>query len=367
MDRIKIIIGVSIKGILVNVLLTIAKALIGLLANSIAVVLDAINNLSDAISQIITIVGIKLSGKKPDKKHPYGYGRVEYITSVVLAVILIVTGLTSAKEAILKIINPEVAEYSLVSFVVIGLSVIVKFGFGKYVKKVGKEINSGSLIATGTDSYLDAVVTFTTFVAAMLNKLFGMSLEGILGVVLSILIIKSGFEVLIETLNSIIGERIDPELATGIKEMINDHEGVLGSYDLMLHNYGPVTTMGSVHIEVDDDMTAKQIHELTRHLSMDIFEHFGIILTIGIYASNTADNEYMQIKNSIQEILKKYPEVLQMHGFYVDSKTNSISFDIVLDFSPKNPQEIRDKIIEKLKNMYSNYNFDIIIDNDFSD
>ena len=295
-------------------------------------------------------------------------GRIEYITSTILAIILIITGIISIKESIEKIITPVVAEYTLITFIVIIASIIVKFVFGTYVKKVGEKVNNGSLIATGTDSYLDAIITFSTLVAAFISKFFGISLEGILGALLSILIVKSGIEILIETLNSIIGTRIDSELSKKIKDKINSYEQVEGTYDLILHNYGPITTIGSVHIEVPAEMIAKDIHKLTKKISIDIFNEFGIILTVGIYASDIDDNEYMKTKNKVNEVLEKYPEILQMHAFYIDSTNNEIAFDIVIDFkAEESREEIKEKIKQELKEIYKDYNFDIIIDNDFSD
>ena len=367
MDRVKTIVKVSIQGIVVNVLLTIIKAIIGLLAGSIAIILDSINNLSDAVSQIITIIGIKLSAKKPDKKHPYGHGRVEYITSVVLATILLLTGVTSIKESIEKIITPTVADYTIISFVVLVISIIVKFVFGRYVKKAGKQLNSSSLIATGTDSYLDSIITFSTLVAALISKFYGINLEGILGVILSIFIIKSGIEILLETLDNIIGVRVDGDLAKKIKDKVNSYNQVNGTYDLILHNYGTQTIIGSVHIEVDDNMNAKDIHKLTRDISTEIFNEFGIVLTIGIYAANTEDNELKGIKDAINTILKKYPEVLQMHGLYIDTNNKNISFDVVIDFEQKNPVDVKNKIENELKEIYKEFKFDIIVDTDFSD
>ena len=366
-DRTKRIIKVSIKGIILNVLLSTSKAIAGVMANSIAVILDAVNNLSDVISQVITIIGTKISTKKPDKEHPYGHGRIEYITSVILAIILILTGVTSITESINKIIVPVTTEYTIITFIVIILGIIAKFIFGKYVSKIGKQIESGSLIAMGKDSFLDSILTFSTLVTALLSKYYGISLEGIVGVILSLLIVKAGYEVLIDALSSIIGTRIDGNVSRKLKEKINSYPQVNGTYDLILHNYGPIKTIGSVHIEVDDNMTAKEIHALSKKIQEDMYEEFKIILTIGIYASNTDDNEYVKIKNSIKETLKKYPQVLQMHGFYVNSKIKNVTFDIVIDFKEREQKHLKEQIENELHDIYNDFKFDIIIDNDYSD
>ena len=345
MDRSKIIIKTSIKAIITNIVLVIFKATIGLIVNSIAIVLDAVNNLSDAISSIITIIGTKLANKAPDKKHPYGHGRIEYIASVIIALIILFAGITSLKESVQKIILPEQANYSIVSLIIVGVAVLVKFFLGRYVKNTGKKINSQSLIASGTDAFFDAVVSFSTLVAAIISIIWKVSLEGYLGVIIGALIIKSGVEILRETLNTIIGIRADGELSKKIKEKLNSYEQVEGAYDLILHSYGPSKIIGGVNIQVDENMTAKEIHGLSKKIQGDIYTEFGIILTIGIYASNKTDKEAVEVKNSLEQILSKYPEVLQLHGFYLDTNENKISFDIIVDFEAENPEAITKEVI----------------------
>lgn len=367
MDRNKKIITVSVMGILVNLLLVIFKSIIGLLVNSIAIILDAVNNLSDALSSVITIIGTKFAGKAPDKKHPYGYGRIEYISSVMIAIIVLLAGLTSFKESLQKVFHPHAADYTIPSLLIIAVTVVVKFVFGRYVKKTGQEINAQTLVASGTDSLLDAIVSFATIVAAVISMVWHVSLEGILGTIISVLIIKAGVEILMETLGSIIGARVDSELAMQLKTRINEFENVRGVYDLVLHNYGPNEMIGSVHIEVDDDMNAKAIHTLSRNITRDIYQNFGIVLTIGIYASNTKDGYYAQIKETIREEIGKYPEILQMHGFYVDTERKLITFDVIIDFKSEDIMRMKNAILEKLSSMYGDYDFDIILDNDYSD
>ena len=212
MERQKKIIKTSILGIVVNLILVAFKALVGLIVNSIAIVLDAVNNLSDAISSIITIIGAKLSNKAPDKEHPYGHGRIEYFASVIIAAIVLIAGVTSFKESFEKILNPTQAEYNTASLVIIIVAVVVKLAIGRYVKKTGEQLNSQSLIASGTDAFMDAVLSFSTFVAAIISLIWHISLEGYLGVIISIIIIKSSIDILRETINIIIGQRADPEL-----------------------------------------------------------------------------------------------------------------------------------------------------------
>ena len=367
MEREKIIIKTSIKGIVVNIILVIFKSIIGFLANSIAIILDAINNLSDALSSIITIIGTKLAKKAPDKKHPYGHGRIEYFSAVIIAVIVLVAGLASFKESVLKIITPAKTHYTIYTLIIISVTVITKYIFGKYVKRIGEEVNSSSLKASGVDAFFDAVLSFSTLIAGTLSILWNINIEGFLGVIISIIIIKSSIEILKETIDNMIGTRIDQDLAISLKEFINSNKYVKGTYDLMLHNYGPNDIMGSAHIEVPDELTAKDLHVLTRKIEVKVYEKFGIILTLGIYASNTSNKDSAKIKNTVNNIIKKYDSIIQMHGFYIDDLKKSIMFDLIIDFDEKNPGEIKENIITELKDKYPEYKCYIIIDNDYSD
>ena len=367
MERSKVIVNTSIKAIIVNILLVIFKTIAGLMANSIAIILDAVNNLSDAVSSIVTIIGAKLANKAPDKEHPYGHGRIEYIAAVFIALIILWAGLTSMKESIEKIITPADVNYSAVSIVVVTAAIFVKYFLARYVKKVGKEYNSQSLIASGTDAYFDAVIAVSTLVAAIVNLILGLKIEGYIGIIISALIIKSGLEILKETLNTVIGTRADSELSIKLKNRINQFDEVHGTYDLMLHSYGPSKIMGAANIQVDENMTARKIHGLTKKIQGVIYKEFGIILILGIYATNESDETAVKIENDLKEIIAKYKEITQLHGFYVDTEKKKINFDIIIDFSADNPKQIRDEVLEKIKEKYPEYKFYVVIDNDFSD
>ena len=366
MNRDKVIIKTSIYGIIVNIVLVAFKATVGLIANSIAIILDAVNNLTDALSSIITIIGTKLSNKEPDKKHPYGYGRIEYFTSAIIACIVLFAGVTAGRESIEKIINPDKPDYSLVSLIIIAVAVVVKFVFGRYVKNVGKKVNSGSLIASGQDAYMDSILSFTTLVAAIINFVWHLNLEGYLGVIIAVVIIKSAIEMLKETVDTMIGSRADKELTTNLKNKITSFKEVQGAYDLNLHSYGEGRIIASIHIQVRNDMTAEEIHILTREIEYAVYKDFGIALTIGIYAANNK-GEYGEIKKEINNVIKDYKSVLQVHGFYVDKDTSNVYFDLIFDFDEKNKEEILKEIIIKLQTKYPEYNFNVIVDSDITD
>ena len=268
MTRQEKIIKTSIIGIVVNLILVAFKAFVGIVTNSIAITLDAVNNLTDALSSIITIIGAKLAHRPPDKNHPYGYGRIEYFSSVIIAVIVLWAGITAFMESWPKIFTPDVTNYSTVSLVIIAVAIVVKLALGRYVKSVGEDINSQALVASGSDALFDSILSLSTLVAALISIFFHISLEGILGVIISIVIIKASIDMIRETLDSMIGARVDSELSRKIKESICELPEVYGAYDLSLHNYGPEEMQGSVHVEVDDSLTALEIHNLTRQISI---------------------------------------------------------------------------------------------------
>ncbi|MEE1116804.1 cation diffusion facilitator family transporter [Methanosphaera sp.] len=366
MDRQKKIIQTSIVGIIVNLILVVFKATIGILVNSIAITLDAVNNLTDALSSIITIIGTKLAGRAPDKNHPYGYGRIEYFSSVIIAVIVLWAGITSLQESFPKIFTPDVTSYTTVSLVIVAVAVIVKFVLGRYVKGVGESINSQALVASGSDAFFDSILSLSTLVAAIVSIFWHISLEGILGVIISIVIIKASIEMLQETVNSMIGSRVDSELSRKIKDRITSFDEVHGAYDLALHNYGPEDVIGSIHIEVDDNFTAREIHDLTFRIRSAIYEEFGITLTVGVYATNTSDEKVAEIRKYLEDLLSKYDEVIEMHGFYVYSEKNIVSFDLIVDFNA-NREQIKREVMGKLKEKYPEYQFIIVDDYDISD
>ncbi len=366
MNREKKIIKTSILGIIMNVVLVAFKATIGLLVNSIAIVLDAINNLTDVISSVITIIGTKIANKRPDKKHPYGHGRIEYFTSVMVSFIILITGILALKESIEKIITPQEPDYSIVSLLIIIVAVIVKFIFGKHAKKVGRNLNSQSLVASGQDALMDAVVSFTTLIAGIANLVWHVTVEGYIGVIISFVILKSAIEILRETLNIMIGQREDKEFTDKIKQKVNSYSEVQGTYDLALHNYGPSKIIANLHIQVRDDMTAQEIHTLTRTITEDLYEEFGIITTVGIYAAND-DKEFMEIKKELDTIVENSKYVKQIHGFYADKNTNKIYFDLILDFECQDVEMQKNDIIKKLEEKYPNYKFYVLLDADISE
>ena len=262
MDRDKIIVRTSIIGIGANVLLAAFKAAVGLLSNSIAVVLDAVNNLSDALSSVITIFGTKLAGKSPDRKHPLGHGRVEYLSAMIVSALVLYAGITSAVESVKKIIHPVTPNYNYIALLIIAVAVAVKLILGRYVKKKGMEVNSGALVASGSDALFDAIISLSVLASAIIFMATGLSLEAYVGLFISAVIIKAGIDMMKETLSDIIGKRPDAELTRKIKRVLNEEPEVRGAYDLLLTDYGPDRYYASVHLELPDVMTVDDVDKL---------------------------------------------------------------------------------------------------------
>lgn len=366
-EREKVIVRTSIIGILANVLLAGFKAAIGLATRSIAVTLDAVNNLSDALSSVITIIGAKLGGKKPDKKHPLGYGRIEYLSSMIVAAIVLYAGITALVESIKKIIEPEPAEYTMVSLLIIAAAVVVKLLLGRYVKGQGEKVNSGALIASGSDASFDAILSASVLASAVIFMIWGISLEAYVGVVIAVFIIKAGIEMLSETLSDIIGQRADAEMSKTIKKLVAEEPEVRGAYDLILYNYGPDKNYGTLHMELPDTMTVEEVDVLTRKVQNKVFHETGVILTgIGVYSYNTSDDEAAQMRNHVQEKVLEHDWAIQMHGFYVDTVEKLIRFDVVISFDADR-KEALDTLNAELKEMYPDYTPVIVPDVDTSD
>ena len=366
-NRDKKIIQTSFIGIAANILLVGAKATIGFIAHSIALITDAINNLTDSLSSAITIIGTKLAGKKPDKKHPYGHGRVEYLVSLIIGIIILSAGVMAIYESVKALIEKPVVEYSIVSLIVIALAVGVKVFVGLYYLKVGKSVNSEPLKASGKDALFDVLLSLATVVGIITSLVWHINIEGYIGIIIGLFILRTSIEVLHDGVSLIIGERASQEEIDKIKHLVGQFKEVKGAYDLIINNYGANKTIASIHIEVDDSLTAVEIHHLTRIISSKVFAETGTILTVGIYATNEANPEVKEIKDFTYKLIEKEEGINQIHGFYVDEERKLITFDLIFDFKFEKPQVKIAELITTLKEKYPEYTFYIIQDTDFSD
>lgn len=365
-SRDKVIIRTSVIGIAANVLLAAFKATIGIVSHSIAVTLDAVNNLSDALSSIITIVGTKLSGRLPDKKHPMGYGRIEYLSAMIVSGIVLYAGITSAVESVKKIFHPEQPEYSTVSLAIIAVAVVVKIVLGRYVKAQGEKVNSGSLVASGSDAMFDAILSASVLACAIVFMVSGVSLEAYVGAGISAVIVKSGIEMMVETLNQILGERADKETTDQIKQLLTEEPVVRGAYDLIMYNYGPDKDLASVHLELPDTMTVREVDRLTRKLEAKVQRETGVILTgVGVYSYNTGNTEAARIQNDVRERVLAHDWAVQFHGFYVDVEAKEMAFDVVMSFDIA-PREGVEIICREIQQAYPDYRIVVAPDIDAS-
>ncbi len=368
MDRSIKIIRTSIVGIIANVFLAAFKAFVGIVSHSVAITMDAVNNLSDALSSLITIIGTKLADKEPNRKHPYGYGRIEYLSAMIIGVIILYAGFTSFIESINKIIHPETPDYSTASLIIVAAAIVVKIILGLFTKKSGKKLDSDSLVASGKDSLNDSVLSASTLIAAIIFLVFGISIEAYVGTVISIIIIKAGFETLRDTISEVLGERISAELSKGVKNSIKTFDQVFGVYDLVVHNYGNDKLVGSAHIEVMEDMTAAQLDKLERAITKKVLADTGVSITgISVYSMNKTNQRITEAQMEVKKIISHYDYVMSMHGFYVDHDDKEIKFDVVIDFEAPNKREIQRKIAEEVNQRYKDYSVQVNIDFDYSD
>ena len=349
-NRERVVIKTSIISIVSNIVLAGFKAFVGILANSIAIISDAVNNLSDALSSIITIVGTKLAGKAPNKKHPYGYGRIEYMTSLIVSAIVLYAGITALVESVKKIIHPEIADYNTITLIILIAGIIVKFILGIYVKKKGKDVNSDSLVASGSDAFNDAILSISVLASAIIYMLLNISLEAYVGALLSIFIIKAGIELIRESVDNMLGVRVESNLARSIKKEISKEKDVQGAYDLILNDYGPDKYLGSIHIEVADTLSVADIDKISRRITKTIL-----------------DKKVIEVKKDITKIVFSHKGILQLHGFYLDDNEITLSFDIIIDFKVNNREEVYKEIYDEVQEKYKDYKIDITLDVDISD
>lgn len=365
MDRNSQIIRTSVIGIIANVLLAAFKAIVGVIANSVAVILDAVNNLSDALSSVITIIGAKLSQRPADNKHPFGYGRIEYFSAIIIAVIVLTAGVTSLIESVKKFFNPVEPSYTTTTLIVIIVAIAVKLLLGQYVKRKGIQLKSDALIASGSDALFDAIITLSTLVSAGIMLIWNVSIDGILGALISAVIIKAGIEMLASPVNELLGASLPEELTGQIKKEVSEFENVHGVFDIILHNYGPDLLIGSLHINVNDTMSAYDIHGLTRQITAQMFGRHGIIMTVGVYAIATGENRRTELQSKVSGIVSAHKEIMQMHGFYFSEKENILSVDVVPDMSIHDDAALVKTLAGELQPLVPGMQVAVVVDHNY--
>ena len=368
LSREKIIVRTGIIGIVANILLASFKALIGVAVHSTAMVLDAVNNFSDVLSSVVTIIGTKIASKKPDKKHPLGHGRVEYLAQMIIAALILYAGITALWESIKKIIEPVAPDHSAASLAIIAVAIVVKIILGLYVRKQGKKAKSDLLMSSGTDAPFDAMLSTAVLISAVILIFFKFNIEAYVSVIISLFILKAGFEIIKEAVDDMLGHRVEGEYTKKVRDSVLTFDEVHGAYDIVLHNYGPDRYLGSLHIEVDDTMTADKIDALTRRIVDKVFKDTGIVLTaVGLYSRNTSNEKLMEMREQIAALVVDHKHILQIHGFYVDEEKKKITFDVVVDFDEKDREGLVEHIIGDVKEALPEYEVQVAIDSDISD
>ena len=368
LSRDKIVVRTSIIAIITNVFLAAFKMLVGLFSNSIAIIMDAVNNITDAGSSVVTIIGTKLAAKEADKKHPFGYGRIEYLSAMIISVIIVYAGVTSLIESIKKIIDFEEPSYDIRSIVIIAVAVVTKIVLGNYVKKIGKDVNSDSLVNSGQDALMDSIISASTLVAAVLYMFTKISVEAYLASIISLIIIKAGFEMFMDTISKILGERGEIELFKGIKNTIKRIPDVHGVYDLVLNNYGPDSYTGSVHIGVMKDYTIEKLDDLIKKVTDEVLDQHKVLLTgVSIYCVDYGDEMTEEARRDANTIAFNHKNVIEVHGFRLNKVDKEIVFDVVVSFDEKDRKALINNIREEMQSKYPGYNVQVILDSDFAE
>lgn len=346
-------------GIFCNVLLTIVKLLIGLGMNSVSVTADAINNLSDAGSSVIGLVGVKMAEKPADEDHPFGHGRMEYIAALVVSFLIIDVGLSFFKESVGKIMSPEELNFSLVSVGILILSVGVKFWMGLFNKKLGNKIDSQVLLATAADSMGDVIATSATVLSIVIGHLFQINIDGFMGIVVSVLVMKAGIGIAKDTLEPLLGQPATEEEVKRIKHFVEKYEGIEGSHDLIIHNYGPGRSMASIHAEVPNDVDIEVSHEIIDRIEREAAKELGIFLVIHMDPLEVKDEKVNQIRTQTEETTSHLDDKCSIHDFRMVDGEGQINliFDLVIPrgYTEEQGKELAGNISKEMKKYDTRY------------
>lgn len=359
----------SVVGICCNILLFVLKYVMGTLSHSIAIVSDAFNNLSDCASCLVTLFGYKLAAKPADKGHPFGHGRMEYLTSLVIAVMIALMGFELLRNSVEKIIRPDAVQFRWLTLAVLVLSIGVKLWMAWFNTKLGKRIQSTVMIATAKDSRSDVAATGATILALLLSLVTTLPVDGIMGTAVSLFILKTAFDIIRDTVGDLLGKPADVEMVQKLKELVLAHEKIIGVHDLILHNYGPGRTMGSCHVEVRSDSDFVAVHEVVDLIEREIEEKLHILMTIHmdpVEVDNAAVNHY---RHMAEQVIAELHQNLSLHDFRLVSgeNTNRLIFDILVPFDcTYTNDELLDMISGELSRMDKTCQVSLTFDRDFT-
>ena len=355
----------GIVGIIANIIFAGIKLLVGFAANSISIISDAVNNLTDAASSVITLAGLKLSERPPDEKHPLGYGRLEYISGMIVSALVLVTGIEFLKTSIDRIIHPQDTNYITAQFIVLAIMIIGKWLLSLFTIQAGKKTDSESLIASGTDARMDVLASVVTVIGAVVSKLTGYHVDGYVGALLSLFIIYTGIGLIKDTISSIIGKRPDKDLADKIRKEVTKYDPIMGAYDLIIHNYGPSTRLGSLNLEIPDYVKVEDAYDAMDKAQQDIYYKYGIYFTFGLYSVNTYDKEIVKLREEVTRVILSLQGAISIHNFHYDKELKFFRFDVIVDFNT-DFKEFRKLVSKTIEDKYPGASVQINIDLDYA-
>ena len=359
----------SIVGIFCNVFLFAVKFAVGLILHSVSVTADAFNNLSDAGSSIISFVGVKMAEKPADKDHPFGHGRIEYIAALVVSFLVLEVGFTFLKDSFGKILHPETMNFQIVSVVILILSIAVKLWLGLFNRKLGEKIDSKVMMAVFTDSMGDVITTAATILSLIFFAVTDINIDGIVGVGVALVVMWAGVGIAKDTLEPLIGQAIDPEVYEKIKHFVEKYDGIEGTHDLIVHNYGPGRSMASIHAEVPNDVDIEQSHEIIDRIERDAAKELGIFLVIHMDPVEMRDKRVLKIRDKTVQLLHDLDPACTIHDFRMvhgEHQTNLI-FDMVvpIDYDEKKKSDLSLQLMEKIKEVNPRYECVITVESDY--
>ncbi len=359
----------SVVGIICNLILFGIKIIIGSVINSISVMADAFNNLSDAASSIIGLVGVKLAERPADKEHPFGHGRFEYIAAFAVSFLILQVGLTCLKSAFTKILHPEKVGFNWILIGILGTSILIKLWLSLFNRILGKRIHSNVMKATATDAFGDVMITATTIVSVIIGKITGLTVDGWMGAVVSVFVLLAGINIARETLEPLLGEAVDRKVYEAVTEMVEGYDGIIGSHDLIVHNYGPSHTMATIHVEISNNANLEEAHETIDRIEKDVLRELGIFLVIHVDPVEINDQKIIEKKKVVTQIVNELAPKATIHDFRIVNGESHINliFDLAVPFSydKQQEQELLLKIEEALKKIDERYQTVITIENSY--
>lgn len=359
----------SIVGILCNFMLFVLKFIIGFLIHSITVTADSFNNLSDAASSIISFIGVKMANRPADKEHPFGHGRAEYVAALVVAFLVIQVGLTCFKSAFGKIVHPELIQFQLVPVIILAISILVKIWLSRFNQKLGKKINSKVMLATAADAKGDVIITTATVLSIVIGSFTNLAIDGYAGVVVSVFVLVSGFNIAKDTLEPLMGEAIDRGVYETITQKVESYDGILGSHDLIVHTYGPTRRMATIHAEVPNNMSIEDAHEMIDQIERDVLKELDVFLVIHMDPVEVNNELIKSQKKMVNDIIHGLEPDASIHDFRVVTGEHQVNiiFDLVIPYTYKTEQEkeLLTQIREEVRQLDNRYHCMITVENSF--